>query len=100
LDSPGIDGARRIAVNAQPADEVGPNLAIRTPFISLGWVVSRVVVFAARPAESRFSLGRSGQKLEFGLAQLAEAGLRQNLEVVNRSPRTLRHHRHLLQHRL
>jgi len=40
------------------------------------------------------------QKLEFGLAQRGEAGLCPTLEVVNRSPVTLRHHRHLFQQEL
>jgi hypothetical protein len=95
LDSQGIDGARRLAVNAQPADQVGSNLASVAPFISLSGVIGWVVVFAARPAPRHFSLGRRAQQLEFGFAQLAKAGLRQSHKINNLLLGGLGHHRHL-----
>jgi hypothetical protein len=100
LDSLGIDSALRIAVNAQPADQVRANLAFRAPFVSLGGVIGGVVVFGARPAPRHFSPRRRVQELEFGLAQIGEASPCQSLEIVNRLPRTLRHHRHLSQQSL
>jgi hypothetical protein len=64
--------------------------------VSLGGVIGRLNVEGVRPAKRHFSFGRGAQELEFSLAQLAEARLRQSHEVLNRSPGILRRHRHLL----
>jgi len=95
LDSPGIDGARRFTVNTQQADQVSANLAFVTPLFAFGGVVGRIVVFAVRPAIRDFSLRRRVQKLEFGLAQLAKAGLSQSLKINDLLPGSLSHFRHL-----
>ena len=64
-----LDGLR---VNAQPANQLGPNLTLAAPFISLGGIVCRVLGVRTRAAYSEFALRCAAQEPQFGLPQLAE----------------------------
>lgn len=82
-DSPGIDEPNGFAVNAKPANQLGTNLALRSPAVGVGGVIGRVAFTLPWAAIRELAPGGGTQHCEFRLAQAAEASLRQSLEIIH-----------------
>ena len=69
------------AVDAQPANQIRPDLPAASPLMGLGWVVSWVAIVHAWAADGEFAFISFPQEFDFGRSQSATAFASERLEV-------------------